>query len=377
MIRILRSQRLPILAALVLATVLGLGSATAAFKYIEEGMRPPAIVGTDLATGEAFEWRPVDGEVAAIVFWATWSPRSLQLLRDLAELQESLADAPFKVVAVNVDGQHTSPRSLEEVKAAVAEIAPPFGIVVDRELETFYAYGVIAVPSVALVDEAGVLRFAPSGYSITIRDTIARATRILLGDEDVQPLETPLVRGHRPADRASRYYGLAVRMASKGHDERALENLESAVASDSLFASPWILRGELALRAGDPASAVASFSHAASLDGNSVAALAGWGRALLRSGMAAEAEQQLQAAVDQDAAYTPALADLGSCAADKGDTARAIEYFEEALALDSRDPDLLYRYGRLRLAAGDTAAGVAAFRSAVELLVDLPVGVGR
>ena len=53
------------------------------------------------------------------------------------------------------------------------------------------------------------------------------------------------------------------------------------MAADSLFASPWILRGDLNLRAGDLGSAATDFAYAANLDSAAVAAHAGWGRSLL------------------------------------------------------------------------------------------------
>lgn len=363
----------------VIATVfwmLALGSASAAFKFIQEGMTPPNFNGKDLRTGEKVDWRPGSSgegsEVMIIVFWATWSPRSMEVLTDMKELSERYGEQGFKVIAVNVDGQKTSPMGMKEIAEKTAELDLPFPVVVDEGLKTFYAYGVIAVPSLALVDGSGHLRYSPSGYSFSIRDRIVDSTEVLLGLKTVEDLG-PLVQGYRPQPKASRYYNLGRRLANQELYERALANLDQAVEEDASFSSPHNLKGQIQLAMGHWAEAEANFTKAVELDSTLVAAWAGWGRSLLRQDRIAEAVEKLHVAHDLDEGYTPALVDLAKCRTLEGNLDEAWTHYEAALELNPGDPELLLGIGRFLRDKGDIPGALEVYRRAIEQLVTLPV----
>lgn len=363
-----------ILVVIVLA--MALGTASAAFKFIQEGMTPPEFKGKDLVSGEQIVWKPGavgDGsEVMLIVFWASWSPRSLELLQDLKDLSAQYGEHGFKVIAVNVDGQQPSPMAIKDIKQKTVELDLPFPVVVDEGLKTFYAYGVIAVPSIALVDGAGHLRYGPSGYSYTIRDRIVDSTEVLLGLRETGD-QTILAQGYKPKPKASRYYHLGQRMASQELYERALGNLDKAVEEDSGFSSPHNLKGQIQLALGNWEAAEGDFAKAVELDPKLTAAWAGWGRALLRQDRGGEAAVKLATALELDDTYTPALVDLAECMARAGDLDEAWRLYEAARELNPRDPELLFSLGRFLRDKGNTNEAVTAYRTAIEQLVTLPI----
>ena len=370
-----RMMRVTLITAwtLVLGTLLLLPSASAAFKYLQVGMEAPTIGGTDLRNGEAFDAGTLaEGEVLLVTFWATWSGRSLEQLRDLVEMSKRYEESPLQIVAINVEGLAISPTSRRLIDETVSTLEPPFPVIIDEGLEIFYQYGVIAVPSTAVVGSDGTLRYDPAGYSYTVRDRIVDSTEVLLGLRE-RTETAPLAQGYRPEKKASRYYRLAVQLASQRLYERAMANLESAAEIDSLFAAPHNLQGQIALELGEDEPAAEAFRRAVSLDPASVAAWAGWGRALLRAGLHEEAIEKLESSLDLDSAYTPALLDLALCHAQLDeDSGKALELLTSARELNPMDASVHFYLGRIHKSFDRKRLAIGSYRMALEILYPDP-----
>jgi tetratricopeptide (TPR) repeat protein len=350
--------------------------ASAAFRTIQEGMTVPELKGKDLLTGETVAWKPGEGGegpgACLIVFWATWSPRSLQLLQDLKGMAEQYAERDFKVFAINVDSERSDPNIQQTVTSLVKKLDPPFPVILDDQLKLFYAYGVIAVPSVAAVDADGILRYGPAGYSYGVKDGLVDSTEVMLGIR-VANAETILVEGHRPNPKADRYYNLGRQLAGKGLFKQALGNLKKSAAADTLFSSPHNLQGQIQLGLGDLEDAASSFAKAVEIDSTSVAARTGWGRAHLALGRIDVALTQFTVAKDLDETYTPALLGLAKCHLALGQHESAWPLLQAALELNPREPELLYSLGLYYRSLGNSADTLEAFRAAIEQLVTLPI----
>ncbi len=369
--RLIAQRMIPVL---VLLWIVSLGSASAAFRYLHEGMVPGALEGRDLATGEKVQWQPGQGEeqVTLVVFWATWSPRSLEMLQDLKDVQTRYGTEGIQVYAVNVDGQNITPIVHKQVKQVVDDLALTFPVIIDQDLELFYSYGVIAVPSLALVDGQGSLTYGPSGYSLPIRDHLIDSIEALLGL--APPTEVATMEPfYQAARKATRYHNLALQLANKGKYDRALGNLEKSIAADSLFGAPHGLRGEILLAQGNHERAAEAFARATELDSTRVSAWAGWGRALLGLDEDQQAGAALTHGLAIDDTYTPILLDLARLNGRAGEEAAAAEYLAAALALSPRDPAALLLAAKQFQEAGDLASAVAALRLAMEQKVTLPL----
>ena len=261
---------------------------------------------------------------------------------------------------------------MKEISSKSVELDLPFPIIVDEGLKTFYAYGVIAVPSIALVDGAGHLRYGPAGYSYIIRDRIVDSTEVLLGLREAGALAV-LAPVYRPKPKASRYYHLGRRLASQRLYERALSNLDKSAEVDTGFSSPYSLKGQIQLSMGNWDEAERNFARSVELDSTSVAAMAGWGRSLLRQDRPDEAAAKLSAALELDDTYTPALVDLAECRTREGDLDEAWTLYEAARELNPRNPELLFHIGRFLRQKGETSSSVAVYKTAIEQLVTLPI----
>ncbi len=365
-------------AVLVAATTLlsGLASpqASAAFKHLQEGMTVQELDGKDVRTGKPVTSEVVESEegaVLVITFWATWSRRSLEILEDLKALSIEYGDHPFHVIAVNVESPELTKGARDKILETLDELDLPFPVILDTGLETFYTYGVVAVPSTAVVDEEGILRYGPAGYSFTIRDRLVDSTEVLLGIKE-RAEDLPLERGYVPTVKASRYYNLALRLHHQRLHERALAHLEQSSQADSAFSGASNLRGQIMLALDDPVAAAAEFERAVELDEHSVAAWAGWGRALLYADQRDAASEKLRTALDLDGAYVDAMIDLAVCLLSAGSEEAAVDLLSTARELNPRDPSACLVLGRYQESSGQTAEALATYREALEFAYPAP-----
>jgi Tfp pilus assembly protein PilF/alkyl hydroperoxide reductase subunit AhpC len=341
---------------------------TAAFRYLQEGMTAPEIKGQDVSTGEEVSSESLINEnIVIITFWATWSNRSVELLNDIKSFVNEHPDMPVKVIAVNVENQKISPEERKAIIDKITELDLPFPVIIDKELSLFYEFGVIAVPSTAILDTTGVLRFAPSGYSLNTRDLIVDSVEVLLGLKKPSAI-TAVRKGYQPANKSSRYYRLALQLANKKLYERALSNLEMAQEADTMFSAPHNLRGQIYLEIDSVEAAIREFEIAIRLDSMSVAARAGMGRALLLSGRVDEAFKSLSDLHAFDATYTPALLDLALVMVEQQKFSDAADSLTKALELNPRDPLIHYYLGKVYQKSGQPSKAAVSYQTALGLL---------
>jgi tetratricopeptide (TPR) repeat protein len=348
--------------------------ASAAFKYLQEGMTAPELSGEDLTTGKTVTSEILDAEdgtVLVITFWATWSQRSLEILQDLKAMASDYEGRPFRVIAVNVESPDITKAVRDEIEAKVRELDLPFPVILDENLETFYTYGVVAVPSTAVVDADGILRYGPAGYSYMIRDRLVDSTQVLLGLKE-RTEAVALERGYVPEVKSSRYYNLALQLYRQRLYERALTHLAKSSQADSAFSAPSNLRGQIMLELDRPDEAAVEFEHAVELDEQSVAAWAGWGRALLHGGQEDAAREKLRTALDLDDSYTEAMLDLAVCLLSAKEDEAALNLLSSARELNPRDPAAYLILGRYQESLGHTTEALATYRTALEDLYSMP-----
>ncbi|MEE9553580.1 MAG: tetratricopeptide repeat protein [candidate division Zixibacteria bacterium] len=357
---------------IIIGNIFFVPSGTAAFKYLQEGMTAPSIKGNDIITGNKISSEEyLKDNVVVITFWATWSSRSLQQLADLKTLAEKYRELPLKIMAVNVENQFISPVLKDKINQTAAEMELPFPVLIDKGLESFNSFGVIAVPSTAVLDTSGILRYAPSGYSLTTKDHIVDTIEVLLGLKKPSA-ESVLVDGYIPDSKASRYYNLALQLANQRMWSRALSNLDQAQQADSNFSAPYNLRGQILLETSKPEQAISEFETAVAMDSSSIAARAGLGRALLKNDQLESAFDILSEVLAVDSTYTPAVLDLAICLSEKNDIEKALSLLLDARELNPMYPDVHYYLGAVYLKAGRKADALDSFRSALEILYPSP-----
>lgn len=242
------------------ATLLTAAGAGGAFRNVTVGEAPPAFALVDLSGRDRGSGEVLGGEVTVIVFWATWSPRSAEVLADLERLSGELGRDRVRLVAVSADHERFSDRDRVEIRKVLAETAFTGEALVDEGLVAFNAYGAMALPSSVVVDGRGRVAYTLAGYPTTMRGDLSDAVRKALGLPTSAELAPP--QPVVPKNHALQYYSFGSRLLEKGQEEKAADQFRKAVERDPEYVAPRVALGLHHLRQGDAAAAAEEFRRA-------------------------------------------------------------------------------------------------------------------
>jgi len=347
--------------------------AAAAFKNVQAGTEAPAFKLADLSGNEVSLDSFKGDNAVLVVFWATWSARSLDELRDVQKLIAEFGPKGLKAVAVNVEHEHATDDDLRMIKEKTAALHLTYPILLDKGLDTFRNYGVVAVPSTGVLARGNLLRDAFNGYPSFVFLELKGQVEDLLG---LRPKEAAVTAkadtSHKPTRAALLNYNLGRRLFAFGMPEKAEPKLKSAAAADPKWAAPNVLLGEVLLSRskkdpGKVAEAKKAFEAAVASEEGNVVARTGLARVYWLSGQGTEAEREIDAALKNSATYPPALLLKASILARKGDVAGAEKLVHEAIELNPKDPATHALAGRAYEEAKDLVKAAAMYRKAWEL----------
>jgi len=256
-------------AAALLAFLLGAPAALpvnarAAFKNVEVGQPPPAF---SLKDFDGRVWDSAAHQVAGvtvIVFWATWSPRSREILVDLERLRAELGPERLRLIAINAEHLAITAADRDAIRSVVAETNFSATVLLDEGLVAFNAFGTMAVPSSLVLDAAGRVTYMLAGYPLSMRSDLADAVRKALGlptSEELRP-----VREYVPKNHGLMYYNFGRLLLEKGQEEKAVEQFRISVERDPAFKKPYLELGLYHLRKGEVEEARAAFLRVREID---------------------------------------------------------------------------------------------------------------
>jgi tetratricopeptide (TPR) repeat protein len=347
--------------------------AAAAFKNVQAGTEAPAFKLADLSGNEVALDSFKGDNAVLVVFWATWSARSLDELRDVQKLVAEYGPKGLKAVAVNVDHEHATDDDVRMIKEKAASLSLTFPVLLDKGLDTFRNYGVVAVPSTGVLARGNLLRDAFNGYPSFVFLELKGQVEELLG---LRPKEAAAAAkadtSHKPTRTALLNYNLGRRLFALGMADKAEPKLKSAAAADPQWAAPNVLLGEVFLSQsrkdpGKVAEARKAFEAAVASEEGNVVARTGLARVYWSSGQGTEAEREVDAALKGGAAYPPALLLKASILARKGDVPGAEKRIREAIELNPKDPATHALAGRAYEEAKNLVKAAAMYRKAWEL----------
>jgi Flp pilus assembly protein TadD len=262
--RLRRCRALVVLAAGLVTLVCTKPSISAAFKNVQVAQTPPAFALKDLL---GKEWKSTDvyGRGAtAIVFWATWSPRSSEVIRDLEALRAKIGPDKVQIVTVNCEHPSITASDRETIAAAAKQGGFSGPALVDDGLIAFNEYGAMALPSTLVVGADGKVAYILAGYPTTLREELADAVRKAAGlptEAEQRPVQEYVPKNH-----ALMYYNLGRQLAAKGQDEKAEAQLKISVEKDPDFKKSRVELGLIYKKTGRPDLALAEFRRAKEID---------------------------------------------------------------------------------------------------------------
>jgi tetratricopeptide (TPR) repeat protein len=310
-----------------------------------------------------------------LVFWSTWSPRSRPALEDAQKLLAEYGDKGFKVLAVNVNRVNINHEDRREIKDMVSELGLTMPVAIDEGLETYNSFGVVASPSMAVLDPDGKIIYEAASYLRFTGENLREQVEILLGVRE--PAEEAVAEepAYKPARKALLYYNLGRNLLRLGNREKAMGKLEESAEADDKYLAPRVLLGHLLLGEKTPeayARAEELFRVAVEVDQENVSAVCGLGEALLEQDKIDEAGAMFTKAMEIDPAYTPAVANMALLLAKQGKAEESEVQFRDALELNPLAPATYYRRGESLEVQGNLGGAAADYRRAIEIMMDLP-----
>ena len=121
------------------------------FERLETGQQVADMTVADVEGNQKRLSDLLDGEANVVVFWASWSSRSIEALRDMNRLLASNPSA-IRVIGVNVESGTQAELQAARIRNMIEKTSLSFPILVDRDHSVYDGWGVTAVPSFALLD---------------------------------------------------------------------------------------------------------------------------------------------------------------------------------------------------------------------------------
>ncbi len=133
------------------------------------GQPAPEIAIKDWLSGEAATLESLRGRVVLLEFWATWCKPCQEMFPKLKELDEQYRDEGLDVIALTRhyfarrDTASSEAEELELMRSILLKHELDFRAGVATDERTQELYGATGMPTVALIDRAGIVRYAHFG----------------------------------------------------------------------------------------------------------------------------------------------------------------------------------------------------------------------
>jgi len=311
-------------------------------------------------------------KLTVIVFWASWSGKSKEALTEMQQLYRSLAAKGLVVVGINVAKQNMTREELQEGEILFTELGLSYPNLTDRNLETFHAYGVVAVPTIVVVDKDARIVFEMSGYPHVKAGELKSYVKDYLGDKPRTEM-SQTAQGYHPEKKATRYYNLGLKAQQSARTAGSSENyLKKAIEADPGFIQPYLALAQLYRQQRNGSAARELLQKALAIDARSAPALFEAGLVEVDAADVKRAADFLDRAIKADEYFTPAYYVRGYLSGREGDLKTAESLFTKAEAQNPMDYRL-YRYkGEMYESHGDIGKATGSYRRSLQILLGMP-----
>jgi Flp pilus assembly protein TadD/peroxiredoxin len=341
--------------------------------WLLDPLRAPAFALPDLV-GKPVTLSADSGKLQLLIFWATDSPRSMELLTHLAGAHSS---ADIAVLALNVDTSvnTAAARAVAQqrrfpfpVLFATEEIAGIYNILYrylfDRRRD-------LPIPCAFLLDREGmIVRLYQGAFTV---DQLRADVRDLPRDSAARMHKAlPFAGTAHLTDFHRNDFTYGVAMFQHSYLEQAAAYFQQVVTVRPNDAEAYYNLGTLFLRRNQFDQARINLQTALRLRPDYPEAWNNLGMMAAQEGHADEAIQNFQQSLQQRPTYAIALQNLGNVYRRQGNSAAALDALNKALALQPDDPEANYSLGMLSAQANQIPQAETYLRKAVALRPDYP-----
>ncbi len=269
-----------------------------------------------------------------ILFWSTWSANSPKALKRFEGFYKKYKDRGIQVIGINADNQTISNADIEGIKKLVKELDITFPVLLDRELNTFHTYDIIALPSTLVIAE-GKVAYALPGLPLVGAEDMFDYLLVLAGEPPRKKFEPKYRARHDAIADAN----LAVQFANRKQNEMAHMLFKKAIEKDPRFILPYVEQAKLYELEGKNTEAEEELKKALASEPENIMAASEYGYLLSKTGRSKEAVEVLGKTVKNETeTYTPAHYYLAYALGMNGQLKEALGAFKQAIALNPYDP---------------------------------------
>jgi peroxiredoxin/Tfp pilus assembly protein PilF len=368
---VIRMKRIVLFTILLsVYAVLSFAPAAATLQALQTGMEAPDFSLKTL-TNETKTFAAVKGEkLTLLVFWSTWSTKSETILKRMQQLHEKYKGQGLSIIAINVDDQQFSARTLAEIRTLSEKLNISFPMVVDHDLVAFHDYGVIALPTTVILDKDRVIKHELSGYPL-----VGSEAMIDFVSSTIEGKKTAVIEAkarYEPNKNALRFYNMGkTTLRSKRMAETAEMWFKKAIEADAAFMLPHLSLGKIYLQRGDTALAQAEYKEALSRAPENPIALCELGLIMINEGRGKEGAVLFEAARKAEESYAPCYYYAGYAAGKEGRMEDALKLFDEAKKINPFDYNNFVYQGKAFEDQKDQKKAVDCYKKALEIILHL------
>ena len=294
-LRIPRSRR-PNIRVFTTSVILLLATLLGASRSVDLGDTVPSFVLQD-TNGAQLSLASLKGKIVVILFWRSEQKRSTDALTALQSMYAEFKRQGVEVLAISSDEG-----GLETISKIKQSRQLTFPMLYDAGQKVYGDYGIIAMPSVFIVDKEEKLDYYYPGYRNDFARQISGRVEVLLGKKTLEELQTELQPAKRPEvseaeKKARRYLKMGNRLLEKGMTRSAMLQYQKAVREAPDLFEAQLHLGNIHLDQENIPEADAAFRQALKLKPRSAEAHAGLGDVFFLQGQLEEAVEMLQTAL--------------------------------------------------------------------------------
>lgn len=353
----------------VFCGVLSFAPAAATLQSLQQGMEAPDFL-LKAVSGEAKSFSDIKGQkLTVLLFWSTWSSKSEKALARMQQLHEQYKGEGLSVVGINVNEQNLSSETLAGIRNLSDKLKIGFPLLIDHGLVAFHEFGVIAVPTVIILNPERVIVYELSGYPLVGSEAMVDFVSSTIEGKKVATEEK---RGYKPNKNALRFFNMGkTNLKSKRTAEAAETWFKRAIEADSAFVPPRLSLGKMYLERGDVGLAQAEFREALAREPGNPIALCERGMILVNEGKVKEGAALLEAGRTSEDMYAPCYYYAGYARAKEGSLEDALRMFDEAAKINPFDYHNLIYQGKVFEERKDREKAFKAYKKALGIILHI------
>ena len=321
----------------VIQGVYSIESAQANLRKLNIGDKMPVFTLPKLAGGE-FSYPSDPNEVLVVAFISARQKHSEQACIDLQKVVSRFCSKPVEPVAVTIEADNK-----EYFQSWQKELKLTFPILLDSKYHLWGQLGVVATPTIIVVDKDGAISWIKAGWGYDLGQTLQAhlAETLGLGDVELAKLASQ-VETLAPASvtaRTNRHLKMAHMLANKGRVESALTELRKAQELAPISVEIMLELGQLLCRCSRSEEAleqIANIKTDKNIELAMVKMISGW--AYRQMGDLSQAQKLLDESLELNPRSARALFELGKIYHAHNEHEKAMQTYYRALAITFKEP---------------------------------------